>query len=68
MEQKTFSIEGMSCGHCEKAVTGALLEINGVEKAEANAAAGTADVSFDPALTNETAMKTAIEDQGYEVK
>jgi len=32
--KKTLLVEGMSCGHCEKAVKNALKELNGVLKVE----------------------------------
>lgn len=32
--QATIEVKGMTCGHCEKAVEGALKELDGVSKVE----------------------------------
>lgn len=65
MEQSIFQVEGMMCAHCEQAVKKAVT------------AAGAADVSVDlagksvtcqfAAPVTEQAIKTAIEEAGYEV-
>ena len=65
MPQATFSISGMSCGHCVKAVDKALAAVDGVTKADV--AIGTATVDFDAARTSATAISAAIDDAGYQV-
>jgi len=65
MSHSTFSISGMSCGHCVKAVDKALAAVAGVTKAEV--AIGTATVEFDDARTSASAIGAAIDDAGYQV-
>ncbi len=63
--KKTLSVDGMSCGHCVKHVTNALLEVAGVESAEVDLGSKSAVVSgggFD-----EAALKAAVAEAGYEV-
>lgn len=61
--QTTLKISGMTCGHCVAAVTKALQQVPGVEKAE---------VSLDPqqaVVTGEAeprALIGAVEQEGYE--
>ena len=47
MTEKTFDVAGMSCGHCKAAVEDELNELSGVEKANADVARGTVEVSYD---------------------
>lgn len=67
METKVLKIEGMSCGHCKKAVTDALQELAGVDSVVVDLDGGKATVSYDPGKTSESAMKEAVEEAGYEV-
>lgn len=67
METKVLKIEGMSCAHCQKAVTEALQELEGVSSVSVDLDGGKATVSFDPAKVNEAAMTEAVEEAGYEV-
>lgn len=63
---KTMSIEGMMCGHCEATVKKALEALKGVEHAEVNHTAGTAVVTLDADVSDDT-LKKAVEDQDYKV-
>ncbi len=67
METKVLKIEGMSCHHCQKAVTDALQAVAGVESVEVDLRGGKATVRFDPAVASEEAMKAAVEEAGYAV-
>ncbi|MBT8386005.1 MAG: cation transporter [Ignavibacteria bacterium] len=62
--EKTFNIDGMSCGHCVMAVEKVLgkLEID-MKKVEI----GTAKVRFDLEKVSEENIKNAIEVAGYKV-
>ncbi len=62
----SLSIEGMSCINCQTRITRKLLETEGVEKAEVSYAAGTARVTYDPALLTPGSLVAAIGDAGYE--
>ncbi|MFD1020462.1 copper chaperone CopZ [Thalassobacillus hwangdonensis] len=65
--QLTLEVNGMTCGHCEKAVKGALEELQGVEGVEVHLSAGKVDVTYDESFVSKDKMKDAIEDQGYDV-
>lgn len=65
--QTTLDVRGMTCGHCEKAVKGALDEINGVTGVEVHLSAGKVDVTYEDAKVTISAMREAIEEQGYDV-
>lgn len=67
METKVLRIEGMSCQHCQKAVTDALKQVAGVESVDVNLDSGTATVRFDPSRASEEAMREAVAEAGYEV-
>ena len=67
MEKVTIKVEGMSCEHCVTAVTKAAGELPGVGDIKVSLEAGTAEVSYDPSSVSLDAIKTAIEDQGYDV-
>ncbi len=64
---KVFNVEGMSCGHCEKAVKSAINELNGVSNTEVSLKDKTVTVSYDSDLVSEGSLKEAIEDAGYDV-
>jgi uncharacterized protein len=57
----------MTCGGCEKAVERALVSVSGVSSARATRDQQLVTVEFDPAETNETALRLAIEKSGYKV-
>ena len=63
MQRTTLSIDGMSCGHCVRAVTEALQELPGVRIEKVTV--GSATVSYDPGTTTPQALTGAIEDAGY---
>ena len=65
MSQATFSISGMSCGHCVKAVDKALAAVAGVTRADVTI--GTATVEFDDTRTSADAIGAVIDDAGYQV-
>lgn len=61
----TVDIGGMSCGHCQKAVRGALESIDGVQVDEV--AIGRASVRFNAAQVKPDAIAEAIRDAGYTI-
>lgn len=67
MENLTIKIEGMSCNHCKAAVEQALKTLPGVESAQVDLKAGTAEVVFDANKVDEVQLKNAITEAGYEV-
>ena len=63
---KTMKIEGMMCQHCEARVKKTLESIPGVAAAEVSHEAGTAIVTLDAPVENDT-LKSAVEAQDYKV-
>ncbi|QCR32280.1 copper chaperone CopZ [Lysinibacillus sp. SGAir0095] len=68
MENITLKVNGMSCGHCVKAVEGSVGELEGVEQAIVNLAEGEVAISFDKEIVTLEKIKETIDDQGYEVE
>jgi copper chaperone len=66
MSKVSFEIEGMSCGHCVKAVREALAALPGVNVDAVSI--GSATVQFDPASNNVGTLVDAIADAGYEAR
>ena len=46
MEQVTLKVNGMSCGHCVKAVEGSVGELEGVNSVKVDLASGTVAVAI----------------------
>ncbi|UMY55262.1 MULTISPECIES: copper ion binding protein [Paenibacillus] len=65
MAQVTLNVEGMSCNHCVKAVEGALEKVGATAKVSLETKQ--VNVEYDESKLNVEALKTAIEDQGYDV-
>lgn len=67
MEKTTLKVDGMSCEHCVKAVTGAVGALSGVTNVAVDLAAKTVTVEYDPVNTALDNIKAEIEEQGYDV-
>lgn len=67
MAKTTLNVSGMTCGHCEKSVKNALLELEGVSAVAVDLSSGKVDVDFEEGKVNEAKMKEAVEDQGYDI-
>ena len=66
--KKKLLVEGMSCGHCVNHLKTALTEdIQGVEVLEVNLEGKYAVVEMQDSVTEE-ALRSVIEDLGYELK
>ena len=63
--EKTITIEGMMCQHCQNRVQKALESIPGVS-AQVDFQSGTAKVTA-AQIVSEDALKKAVEDQDYKV-
>lgn len=68
MEKITLNVQGMSCGHCVKAVEGSVGALSGVSTVKVNLEAATVDVEFNPQDVSLDKIKETIDDQGYEVQ
>lgn len=65
--RKVLIVEGMSCGHCQKAVEKAVQALPGVQAAQVSLADKTLDVTYDESQLSWEAIVAAVEDEGYEV-
>lgn len=63
--QHIFTVTGMTCGHCEKAVTRAITTLDPQAMVQIDRAGNRVEVQS--ALQQELLIK-AIEDEGYEVQ
>ncbi|MED7950210.1 MULTISPECIES: heavy-metal-associated domain-containing protein [unclassified Streptomyces] len=62
----TYSVTGMSCGHCENSVSKELSTLAGVTDVSADAKAGTVTVSAASPLDDEL-VRAAVDEAGYEL-
>ncbi|GAA2136586.1 cation transporter [Streptomyces synnematoformans] len=61
-----YQVSGMTCGHCEGAVSAELSGIDGVSSAKASAATGEVTVTSDAPLDEEK-VRAAVDEAGYEL-
>jgi len=61
----TFSVEGMSCGHCVSAVTRAVQQVDAAANVQVDLSTQTVAVT---SSASTDAVKAAIEQAGYPVK
>ncbi|MGY3201797.1 heavy-metal-associated domain-containing protein [Streptomyces sp. TE5632] len=62
----TYKVSGMSCGHCEGAVSGEISELPGVASVKAVAATGVVTV-VSAAPLDEEAVRAAVDEAGFEL-
>ncbi len=65
MKTVTIQVEGMSCAHCQNAVTKAVESLAGVERVEVSLTEKTAVATFDESIVSLDAIEAAIKDEGY---
>lgn len=61
-----YTVSGMTCGHCEKAVGEEVSAIAGVTSVKADAASGTVTVEAAAPLDDEL-VRAAVDEAGYEL-
>lgn len=66
MEKTILKVEGMSCEHCVKSVTSAVIDLPGVQGIDVSLENKTVQITHDGSTTVQT-FKEEIEDQGYDV-
>lgn len=66
MQTVTLAVQGMSCGHCVKAVEGAVSGVGAL--AIVDLATKSVTVDYDETAVTLAAIKEAIEEQGYDVQ
>jgi copper chaperone len=62
----TYTVVGMTCGHCVTAVTEEVSQVPGVTTVDVDLASGGMDIISD-APVDEEAVRAAVEEAGYEV-
>ncbi|MDX2022602.1 MAG: heavy-metal-associated domain-containing protein [Deltaproteobacteria bacterium] len=67
MKTTTIAIQGMTCGGCVSAVTRALKAVPGVQDVQVTLQPGQAQVTFDESQTDDSGLKSVVEDAGYDV-
>jgi len=63
--ERVFTIEGMTCEHCEVTVSEEVSELDGVSEVQADRSTGRVVVRGD--AVDDTVVKTAIAEAGYTV-
>ncbi|MGW1538962.1 heavy-metal-associated domain-containing protein [Streptomyces sp. NPDC002309] len=61
-----YKVSGMSCGHCEGAVSGEISQLPGVSSVKAVATSGEVTVVSTAAL-DEEAVRAAVDEAGFEL-
>ncbi|WP_329623343.1 cation transporter [Streptomyces sp. NBC_01255] len=61
-----YQVKGMTCGHCEGAVSGEISELAGVVSVTAVASTGQVTV-VSAAPLDEDAVRAAVDEAGYEL-
>jgi copper chaperone len=66
MSTTTFTVKGMTCGHCVNHVTEEVRKITGVTAVEVELESGTVAVTADAEITA-AQMEVAVVEAGYEL-
>ncbi|MFC8077979.1 heavy-metal-associated domain-containing protein [Streptomyces sp. NPDC057307] len=61
-----YAVTGMTCGHCEGAVSGEISALKGVTSVKAEAATGRVTVVSEAPL-DESDVRAAVDEAGYEL-
>lgn len=64
--KSTYTVTGMSCGHCEGAIRAEVSQIPGVQDIEVSAATGRLAVTADGQI-DDAAVMAAVDEAGYQV-
>ena len=65
MEQKTYTVTGMTCGHCVASVQEEVGEVPGVRSVDVVLESGLVTVSGEG--VSDDAVRAAVEEAGYQV-
>jgi copper chaperone len=63
MTDKTYTVTGMTCGHCVSSVTGEVAKVNGVQAVNVDLTAGTVTVTGDG--FSDQQIREAVDEAGY---
>jgi copper ion binding protein len=62
----TYTVTGMTCGHCVSAVTTELSAIEGVSDVQVDLGSGAVTVTSDAPVSDD-AVRAAVDEAGYEL-
>ena len=65
-DTRTFTVQGMTCGHCVSSVTEEVQEIPGVDDVKVVLESGALTVTSSEPL-DDAAVRAAVEEAGYQV-
>lgn len=65
MATRTYTVEGMTCGHCVAAITSEVVKLPGVTQVDVNLISATLTVVGDE--VDDKAVAVAVDDAGYSV-
>jgi len=65
-DTRTFTVQGMTCGHCVSSVNEEVLEIPGVERVDVVLESGAVTVTSSEPL-DDSAVRAAVEEAGYQL-
>ena len=68
MQTVTLNVQGMSCGHCVKAVEGSVGQLAGVNQVTVKLDKALVEVAFNESQVSLDTIKETIEEQGYDVE
>jgi copper chaperone len=63
---QTYTVTGMTCGHCVASVTEEVQEIAGVESVAVDLDSGSLDITTSQPV-EDAAVKAAVEEAGYQL-
>jgi len=63
-EDRTFTVTGMTCGHCKSTVTTEVLQVEGVTGANVDLDAGTLTIRGE---ADDDAIRKAVDEAGFAV-
>ena len=66
MTTATYTVTGMTCGHCVSAVTEEVTQVPGVTSVDVDLATGRLTVTSD-APVDDDAVRAAVDEAGYEL-
>ncbi|MFJ4534768.1 heavy-metal-associated domain-containing protein [Streptomyces tibetensis] len=65
MAENTYTVSGMSCGHCAASITEEVVEVPGVTQVDVDIPTGRVTVQGE--AVDDDAVRAAITEAGYEV-
>ncbi len=66
MSTSTYTVIGMTCGHCVNSVTEEVSQVPGVTDVDVDLATGRLTITSD-ALVEDTAVRAAVDEAGYQL-